>query len=115
MKSKRVAIYCRVDSGGDPEIQQQVLDLQKEKLERYARSHGLQIVGQYQDAGYSGHDMNRPGLARLMHDCGKGAFEQVLVVDRSRLYRGSRREEPKWPFRVCSMNQLEQNPNALKR
>lgn len=109
MKSKRVAIYCRVDGGGDPEMQRQVLHLQKEKLKRYAHARGLQIFGYYQDVGYSGHNLNRPGLAQLIHDCGDGAFEQVLVINRSRLYRGSRRDEPKWPFRICSMNQLEQD------
>lgn len=109
MKTKRAAIYCRVDSGGTPEMQQQALNLQTEKLERYASSHGLQIVGHYQDAGYPGHDMSRPGLAQLVRDCEAGVFEQVLVVNRSRLYRGAREEEPKWPFPVFSMNQLEQN------
>jgi DNA invertase Pin-like site-specific DNA recombinase len=107
MSAEKTAIYCRVDGGGNPEMRRDMLALQKRKLEHYAKMKGLQISGCYEDDGFSGHDLKRPGLIQLMKDHDTGAFTQVLVVNRSRLYRGSRWNEPKWPFRICSINPLE--------
>lgn len=109
MLGKRTAIYCRVDSGGNSEMRRSVLEMQKQKLERYAAAKGFQISGYYEDDGFPGHDLNRPGLTRLLDDYHAGVFEQVLIVNHSRLYRGSRWNEPQWPFRICSVNQLEHN------
>lgn len=109
MQEKRTAIYCRVDRGGSSEMRRDMLELQKRKLERYAAVKGLRISGYYEDDGFPGHDLNRPGLTRLLADYHAGVFERVLVVNRSRLYRGSRWNEPQWPFRVCSVKQLEHN------
>lgn len=106
MERKRVAIYCRVDRGGNPEMRQEALELQKRKLEHYAQKKGVQISGYYEDDGFPGHDLERPGLTQMMKDYQAGIFKQVLVVDRSRLYRGSRWSEPQWPFPIYSLNQL---------
>lgn len=107
MKGKQTAIYCRVDRGGDPNHRQYALEMQRKKLERYAKAKGFQVSGFYVDDGFTGCDLERPGLTQLISDYHAGAFEQVLVVNRSRLYRGNRWDEPKWPFQVCSLNQLE--------
>lgn len=107
MSGKRTAIYCRVDCGGDPKNRQHALEMQRKKLESHAKAKGFQVSGFYADDGCAGCDLQRPGLTRLLSDHQAGSFEQVLVVNRSRLYRGSRWEEPKWPFPVCSLNQLE--------
>lgn len=109
MERKRVAIYCRVDRGGSPEMRQEVLELQKRRLELYAQKRRFQILGYYEDDGFPGHDLTRPGLIQMVKDYQAGMFQQVLIVDRSRLYRGSRWNEPRWPFSVCSLNQLERN------
>lgn len=47
MEKKRVAIYCRVDKGGGPEMRQETLKLQKRKLEHYAQKKGFHILGYY--------------------------------------------------------------------
>lgn len=103
MEGKRTAIYCRVDRGGAPQARREALTAQRRALEEYTRAEGLLIVGQYEDDGFSGHDLHRPGLTELVRDGGAGAFEQVLVVSRGRLYRGSSWEEPRWPFRVRTL------------
>lgn len=108
MKRKRVAIYCRVDRGGALAMHQEMLNAQKWKLRQAAENRGLEIVGYYEDNGSSGHDMERQGLVKLLKDSEAGAFEIVLVANRSRLFRGSHKEEPRWPFQVCSLNRLEQ-------
>ncbi len=109
MKNRRAVIYCRVDRGGSFEMRQGALNAQKRKLKRFAENKGLKITGYYEDNGSTGHDMQRPGLNQMRKDGEAGAFEMVLVVNRSRLFRGNRWTEPRWPFQVCSMNQLEQN------
>ena len=96
MQGKRTAVYCRVDRGGNSEMRRDALEMQKRKLEHYAAEKGLPISGYYEDDGFPGHDLYHAGV-----------FEQVLVMNRSRLYRGSRWNEPQWPFQVCSVKQLE--------
>ena len=115
MREKNVALYCRVGSGGADEMRRNVLDAQRQNLQEYAREHGLRIVAYYEDNGFPGFDSDRPGLVRLLEDYRTGIFERVLVVNRSRLFRGSRWEEPRWPFEVCSMNQLERLEEYKKR
>ncbi len=107
MQGKGSAIYCRVDRGGNFQMRWEALAAQKWLLIQYAKAQGIQIAGFYEDNGFSGHDLNRPGLTQLINDRDSGTFEQVLVVSRDRLYRGSCWEEPQWPFRVYSLNQLE--------
>jgi len=85
MQRKRTVIYCRVDRGGNPGEQQRVWSIQREKLERYANVHRLKIVGYYQDTGYPGHDLKRPGLKQMLEDWKAGQFDSILVVDRNRM------------------------------
>ena len=97
-----------MDGGGDPEARRELLALQRRALERHAAAQGMQIAACYEDDGLPGCAPDRPGLARLMEDYDAGKFDQVLVVNRGRLYRGSRRGEPEWPFPIRSLNRLEQ-------
>jgi len=108
MNRNKIAIYCRVDKGDDPEEHRNILAVQKERLERYAASHGLQIAGYYQDAGYPGHDLSRPGLNQMTADYKAGKFDAVLIVKHTRLFRGSIWNEPQWPFPVISLKRLDQ-------
>ena len=101
----KVLIYCRVDGGGNPDLRRDALEMQKQELERYAAKKRLQISGYYEDDGFPGHDLSRPGLTQLLKDYDAGLFQQVLVVNRNRLYRGWSWEEPRWSFQVCSMKQ----------
>lgn len=84
--------------------------MQRQRLEHYAKEEGIQISGYYEDNGLSGHDLSRPGLKQLMEAYLAGIFEQVLVVSRDRLYRGTRWDEPQWPFQLYSLNELEHSP-----
>lgn len=111
MRGKRAAIYCRVDGGGEPEMYRQVLSRQRSKLETFAREREMKITGYYEDAGYAGHDLARPSLNRMLVDWREGKFDAVLVVKRTRLFRGSVWEEPKWPFPVLSANKLDRIPH----
>ena len=49
-------------------------------------------------------------LNRMLEDWSEEKFNIVLVVKRTRLFRGSVWEEPMWPFPVLSAAQLERAP-----
>ena len=104
MMGLRAALYCRVDGGGNAEMRRSVLAAQALRLERCAADRKLRISGLYVDDGCSGCGLNRPGLDRLLKDYASGAFDVVLVVSRSRLYRG---RGPQWPFPICSLRSQE--------
>ena len=110
MGNNRAALNCRVDGGGNCETYRQALSAQRSKLEAFAQEHGLEPARYYEDAGYSGCDLTRPGLNRMLEDWSEEKFNIVLVVKRTRLFRGSVWEEPMWPFPVLSAAQLERAP-----
>lgn len=101
----KAAIYCRVDQGGNAEMQRNALEFQRIRLEEYALQHNIQITGYYEDRGYPGCLTDRPGLTRLINDCLAGRFDTVLVVNYNRLYRGNRCKLPQWPFQIRTINQ----------
>jgi len=99
----KVAIYCRVDSCGNSASLQHAAAHQKVRLEQFAATKKHIVVACYDDIGYAGHDMSRPGLLALNTDYDKGLFDAVLVVNRSRLYRGDAWSKPNWSFPVISL------------
>lgn len=109
VEGKRAALYCRVDDN-TPELYRPALFIQRKRLEEFARKQGLKLTGYYEDAGYAGHDLTRPGLKQMLADWSEGKFDTVLVVKRTRLFRGSVWNEPKWPFPILSAAQLERDP-----
>lgn len=85
---KRIAIYCRVDKGGDLQMAYHAVQLQKEYLTNFASKHGYSIFKIYSDIGYAGHDLTRPDFTQMLNDAKSGAFDAILVVNENRLYRG---------------------------
>ncbi|MED0670607.1 recombinase family protein [Aneurinibacillus aneurinilyticus] len=82
----RAVIYKRVSVLRN-HIDGTSLDVQHERLEAYAKAHGWDVVGVYEDAGISGKDTNRPQLQRMLQDAEKGVFEVILVYKLDRLSR----------------------------
>ena len=99
MQGKRTAVYCRVDRGGNSEMRRDALEMQKRKLEHYAAEKGLPISGYYEDDGFPGHDLNRPGLTRLLKDYHAGVFEQAAGY-----IAGVVGTNPNGPFRSAQSN-----------
>lgn len=65
MKETRTEIYCRADSGGDSQMRREVPELQRRKLEQYAKEKGFQISGHYEDDGFSGQGFKATRLASI--------------------------------------------------
>ena len=88
---KRCAIYTRksTDEGLDQEYNS--LDAQRDAGLAFVasqRHEGWVVVGDgYDDGGYSGGNLDRPGLKRLMADIEAGEVDIVVVYKIDRLTR----------------------------
>ena len=66
------------------------LDAQEEKIRAYCTAKGWRLVRIYRDEGFSGKDLNRPGLQSLIQDLKNDGFEAVVVAKLDRLTRSVR-------------------------
>jgi len=84
---KKVAIYIRV-STQEQAMEGYSIKGQRDKLVSYCKLRGWEIFDIYIDGGYSGTNMDRPGLKKLLDnlDC----IDVVLVYKLDRLSRNQR-------------------------
>ena len=82
----RCAIYTRVSTSGQVEDGVS-LELQKERLEAYAKSYGWTVTKYYEDAGFSGSTTKRPALQNMLADARNHQFDRILIY---KIYRLSR-------------------------
>lgn len=87
-KIERVAAYIRV-STSEQKLHGISLDAQREILTRYAKEHGLIIVGWYEDEGISGRKLirRRPALQRMLKDAQQGLFDRIIFIKLDRYFR----------------------------
>src|ERR1035437_746299 len=83
--NKRVALYARVST--EEQREGQTIDSQIAELERFAKNNDWEVAGVFQDNGWSGGMLARPGLDRLRDEASKGIFSAVLINDVDRLAR----------------------------
>src|SRR5246500_4721179 len=88
---KRCAIYTRKSSEEGLEQEFNSLQAQSEACEAYIRSqrHEGWILARtrYDDGGFSGGNMERPALQRLLADMGEGRIDTIVVYKVDRLTR----------------------------
>jgi DNA invertase Pin-like site-specific DNA recombinase len=88
---KRCAIYTRKSSDEGLEQHFNSLDAQRESCEAYILSQAGEgwttIAARYDDGGFSGGSMERPGLQQLLADIGRGLIDVVVVYKIDRLTR----------------------------
>ena len=82
-KAVRCAIYTRRSSDEGLDQSFNILDAQREAGEAYVKSQaseGWQVMpALYDDGGYSGGTMERPGLKLLLADIAAGHIDVVVV------------------------------------
>ena len=81
-----VALYFRVSTEEQRE-QGYSLEDQKERLIAYAKSQGWDNYQLYMDDGFTGTNMNRPGLKRLIRHIEEKQISAVVVMKLDRLSR----------------------------
>lgn len=115
MSKIKAAIYCRVTHSGDEDSLVQLCNRQKNILMEKAAASNYEVTECYQDIGYSGSDMDRPGLQRMLRDHKDGRFSIVLVYNHDRLLKGNPTEIPNWPFRVLSATPISDSERESER
>ena len=90
-RRQRCAVYCRVSSDERLDQSFNSIDAQKEAGHAYVasqRSEGwIPVADDYDDGGFSGGNMERPALRRLMNDIDEGKIDIVVVYKIDRLTR----------------------------
>lgn len=91
LRKLRCAIYTRKSSEEGLEMEFNSLDAQREAGLAYItsqKSEGWILVGdRYDDGGFSGGSMERPGLQRLLRDVEAGRIDVIVVYKVDRLSR----------------------------
>jgi site-specific DNA recombinase len=84
---KTAAIYARVSS--DQQKENHTIQSQTAALIEYAKAHGYAVPcqWQFQDEGYSGATLLRPGLEAVRDLAAAGQIAAVLVYSPDRLSR----------------------------
>lgn len=84
---RRAAIYIRVSTQEQAQEGYSVGE-QKERLIAYCKAHDWLIADIYVDGGFTGSNINRPGMQKLIAETDK--FDVVLVYKLDRLSRSQR-------------------------
>ena len=85
--SFRAAIYCRLSKDDDLDGESASIANQRDMLEHYCEKQGWEVVEVYQDDGYTGLNMERPDLKRMLKAIERRQINLVVTKDLSRLGR----------------------------
>lgn len=82
------ALYVRVST--DAQVDGYSIEAQIESLEGYLKSQGWSDYELYADPGFSGKNLERPAIGKLIKDCEDGKIDTVLVFKLDRLSRSQK-------------------------
>lgn len=85
----RVALYPRV-SGMEQATEGYSIGEQIDRMKKYCEARDWQVYKIYTDAGFTGANMDRPGLQEMIKDSEKDVFDMVLVYKLDRLSRSQK-------------------------
>lgn len=89
MKKLRAALYIRVSTLEQSKHGYSVGE-QKERLAKFANAKDYTIVNTYVDPGFSGTNLNRPAMQRLMEDINNQNIDAVFIWKLDRLSRSQK-------------------------
>ena len=81
------ALYLRLSRDDELQGESGSIQTQRMMLRQYASEHGLSVVDEYIDDGWSGTNFDRPGFQRMIDDIEDGKINCVVTKDLSRLGR----------------------------
>lgn len=81
------ALYLRLSRDDELQGESGSIRTQRMMLREYAHEHGLNVVGEYIDDGWSGTNFDRPEFQRMIDDIEDGRINCVVTKDLSRLGR----------------------------
>ena len=83
----RAAIYCRLSKDDDLDGTSASIENQRDMLEKFCEKQGWEVVAVYQDDGFTGLNMERPDLKRMLKAIERKQVNLVITKDLSRLGR----------------------------
>ena len=86
-KVYNTALYLRLSRDDELQGDSSSIQTQRMMLRQYASEHGLTVVDEYVDDGWSGTNFNRPDFQRMINDIEEGKINCVVTKDLSRLGR----------------------------
>lgn len=86
---KKAAIYCRVSTEEQAENGYS-MEAQEERLLAYAKSLDLDVLKIYRDGGFSGTNIERPGLQMLLEGIKNKVYDVVLIYKLDRFSRSQK-------------------------
>ena len=85
MKKRKIAVYIRV---AYKEQLNENINYQKQLIEKYLKMQkNYTVIGYYIDDGYSGLNLRRPMLEKMLEEVKKGNVNEILVSNYSRISR----------------------------
>ena len=79
------ALYLRLSRDDELQGESGSIQTQRMMLRQYAAEHGLTVVDEYIDDGWSGTNFERPSFQRMIDDIEDGKINCVVTKDLSRL------------------------------
>src|SRR3990167_6113716 len=90
-KMKQCAIYTRVSTAMQAEVEYNSCEAQRDKIISYINSQeDLEVIREYSDPGFTGSNLERPGLRALLGEISAGKIHTVLTYKIDRLTRSSK-------------------------
>ncbi|MCP3660753.1 MAG: recombinase family protein, partial [Bacteroidetes bacterium] len=90
-KISRCAIYCRVSTEMQANKEYSSCQSQKEKISSYIKAHDdMKVYEVYEDAGFTGANINRPALQKLLYDVQCRKIDTIVVYKIDRFSRSPR-------------------------
>lgn len=86
-KIYKTALYMRLSRDDELHGESASISTQRMMLRQYAQEHGLTVVDEYVDDGWSGTNYDRPSFQRMIDDIEEGKINCVVTKDLSRLGR----------------------------
>ena len=83
----RAAVYCRLSKDDDLQGESASIANQRDMLEKYCESRDGRLWQFYQDDGFTGLNMERPDLQRMLRAIERRQINLVITKDLSRLGR----------------------------
>ncbi len=91
LRPTRCAIYTRVSTDQQAEVEFNSCEAQEDRIRSFiASQEGFTVGGVYSDPGFSGANINRPGLRRVIADVQAGLIDMVITYKIDRLTRSPR-------------------------
>ena len=88
---KQCAIYTRVSTAMQAEVEYNSCEAQRDKILSYIKSQeDLEVYKKYSDPGCSASNLDRPALRELLNDIAQGKIHAVLTYKIDRLTRSSK-------------------------